>query len=62
LLAGVKAANGQGVFITVADLFRRYADEVSVKKRGERLEVIPSPIDQNPCAHLRSPMDMMRQG
>ena len=24
--------------------------------------VIPSPIDQNPCAHWRSPMDMMRQG
>lgn len=40
LLAGLKAANGQGVFITVADLFRRYADEVSVKKRGERWEVI----------------------
>jgi DNA replication protein DnaC len=25
-------------------------------------QVIPIPIDQNPCAHLRSPMDMMRQG
>src|SRR5262249_13486178 len=24
--------------------------------------VIPSPIDQNPWAHWRSPMDMMRQG
>ena len=24
--------------------------------------VIPVPIDQNPCAHWRSPMDMMRQG
>ena len=24
--------------------------------------LIPSPIDQNPCAHWRSPMDMMRQG
>lgn len=40
LLASVKAANGQGAFLTVADLFRRYADEVSVKKRGERWEVI----------------------
>lgn len=40
LLSGLKAANGQGIFITVADLFRRYADEVSVKKRGERWEVI----------------------
>ena len=24
--------------------------------------LIPSPIDQNPCAHWRKPMDMMRQG
>ena len=24
--------------------------------------VIPNPIDQNPWAHWRSPMDMMRQG
>ena len=24
--------------------------------------LIPSLIDQNPCAHWRSPMDMMRQG
>ena len=39
-LAGLKAARGQGVFTTVADLFRRYADEVSPKKRGERWEVI----------------------
>src|SRR6516164_9665400 len=25
-------------------------------------EIIPNPIDQNPWAHWRSPMDMMRQG
>ena len=24
--------------------------------------VIPSPIDQNRCAHWRNPMDMIRQG
>ena len=24
--------------------------------------LIPSPIDQNRCAHWRNPMDMMRQG
>ena len=24
--------------------------------------LIPGPIDQNPCAHWRNPMDMMRQG
>ena len=26
------------------------------------LQLIPNPIDQNPWAHWRSPMDMMRQG
>ena len=26
------------------------------------LTLIPNPIDQNPWAHWRSPMDMMRQG
>jgi hypothetical protein len=35
-------------------------------KVGETLQtrrsLIPSPIDQNPCAHWRMPMDMMRQG
>ena len=25
-------------------------------------ELIPSAIDQNPCAHWRNPMDMIRQG
>jgi hypothetical protein len=24
--------------------------------------LIPSAIDQNPCAHWRNPMDMIRQG
>src|SRR5258707_7012276 len=24
--------------------------------------IIPSAIDQNPCAHWRNPMDMIRQG
>src|SRR5262245_42704471 len=28
----------------------------------QRLGIIPNPIDQNPWAHWRSPMDMMRQG
>ena len=30
--------------------------------RSARMAVIPNPIDQNPWAHWRSPMDMMRQG
>ena len=28
----------------------------------DRRRLIPNPIDQNPWAHWRSPMDMMRQG
>ena len=32
-----------------------------VAKTG-RVPFIPNPIDQNPWAHWRSPMDMMRQG
>ena len=32
-----------------------------VKPHASR-HLIPSPIDQNPCAHWRKPMDMMRQG
>ena len=27
-----------------------------------RSRLIPSPVDQNPCAHWRNPMDMIRQG
>jgi|SRR5215510_7736243 len=29
---------------------------------GYAIGLIPNPIDQNPWAHWRSPMDMMRQG
>jgi hypothetical protein len=29
---------------------------------NEIKDLIPNPIDQNPWAHWRSPMDMMRQG
>jgi hypothetical protein len=32
------------------------------EKSLSKMELIPSPIDQNPCAHWRKPMDMMRQG
>jgi IS5 family transposase len=35
-------------------------DQATVLIRG--VEVIPIPIDQNPCAHSRSPMDMMHHG
>jgi hypothetical protein len=29
---------------------------------GARTQLIPSLINQNPCAHLRNPMDMILQG
>jgi hypothetical protein len=29
---------------------------------GADVRIILNPIDQNPCAHWRKPMDMMRQG
>jgi GAF domain-containing protein len=32
------------------------------KIEAGKLELIPSPIDQNRCAHWRNPMDMIRQG
>ena len=33
-----------------------------VPYKGTGPALIPSPIDQNPCAHWRNPMDMIRQG
>jgi hypothetical protein len=34
-----------------------------LKRHGiDTVHVIPSPIDQNSCAHWRNPRDMMRQG
>src|SRR5262249_42090599 len=38
-----------------------HTSRVVQKMMGSR-RVIPNPIDQNPWAHWRSPMDMMRQG
>jgi hypothetical protein len=41
----------------------RLGDEAGgYKKKGRGSSLIPNPIDQNPWAHWRSPMDMMRQG
>jgi integrase len=40
LLAAEKAGTGESAFLKVSDLMRRYAEEVSPKKRGERWEVI----------------------
>ncbi|WPB87436.1 site-specific integrase [Sediminicoccus rosea] len=40
LLAGARVQDGQAAFLSVADLMRRYAEEVSPGKRGERWEVV----------------------
>lgn len=40
LLAGAKIKDGQVAFLTAADLMRRYSEEVSPGKRGERWEVV----------------------
>jgi hypothetical protein len=34
----------------------------AMPREPRRQGLIPNPIDQNPWAHWRSPMDMMRQG
>jgi hypothetical protein len=33
-----------------------------LRRHGVVEALIPTPVDQNPCAQSRSPMDMMRQG
>src|SRR5262249_3164930 len=43
--------------------FRRLAGHFLANPVSTRISrLIPVPIDQNPCAHWRSPMAMMRQG
>jgi hypothetical protein len=39
-----------------------YVKLTTAPPNGRILVIIPNPIDQNPWAHWRSPMDMMRQG
>ena len=41
---------------------RKVAKRAGRKTKAKKQTIIPSPIDQNPCAHWRNPMDMMRQG
>jgi hypothetical protein len=48
-------------------LMRSQIKEQAAEREGrtpltENASLIPSPIDQNRCAHWRNPMDMMRQG
>jgi hypothetical protein len=46
-----------------ADVFDYIECFYNPKQRHSTIgHLIPSPIDQNPCAHWRNPMDMMRHG
>ena len=40
----------------------RYPSDLSNAEWALVEPLIPSLIDQNPCAHWHNPMDMMRQG
>ena len=48
--------------VSAEDLRLRFFARVAELSSEESDKLIPVPIDQNPCAHWRSPMDMMRQG
>jgi hypothetical protein len=43
-------------------VFGEFADMDALRQTMSSEGFIPNPIDQNPWAHWRSPMDMMRQG
>jgi len=45
-----------------AELSNENCDRAMALAHKLAMELIPNPIDQNPWAHWRSPMDMMRQG
>src|SRR5262249_48981138 len=47
---------------TLEDYVHRATRLGSSRSLNLRIGIIPNPIDQNPWAHWRSPMDMMRQG
>ena len=41
---------------------RRIAAGLATEELVDKPDLIPYPIDQYPCGHSRSPMDIMRQG
>jgi hypothetical protein len=48
---------------SVLDMVFYNGEQFPAEYRGDAfVALIPNPIDQNPWAHWRSPMDMMRQG
>jgi hypothetical protein len=59
LLAGSASSERHGVDV------RKVAVGLTVIRQALDIQLeklIPSAIDQNPCAHWRNPMDMIRQG
>jgi hypothetical protein len=46
----------------LARIFTIFSEYTDVQRDEKERELIPSPIDQNSCAHWRNPRDMMRQG
>ena len=50
------------IFTISKAMFFALVDENHVGGDGKLHHLIPNPSDQNPWAHWRSPMDMMRQG
>ncbi len=54
--------NGVDVFLPIPLSCRQLHAGIEMAMANARERIIPSPIDQNPCAHLRSPMDMITQG
>jgi hypothetical protein len=48
--------------LAAAEEQERIQKQLLIDVLPENGSLIPNPIDQNPWAHWRSPMDMMRQG
>jgi len=53
------------MLLAILFAYRKGRNVVSASSQSlawTQVPLIPNPIDQNPWAHWRSPMDMMRQG
>src|SRR5262249_41747994 len=57
-----KIGSRSGSYVRFVDLVNEPALDGGPREDAHESALIPNPIDQNPWAHWRSPMDMMRQG